>query len=378
MAYPTKSKCSILRPLVLLAIMLLWNPLGYGRNDATLVQTKTKLEQLDTRINTLQQVLKTANNKHSLLNTELASTDKKISSSIQELRNTKVDLLNKHRRVDELQARIDTLNALLKKQQAALAEHVRSRYKMGEYQPLKWLVDQNEPYTLSRLFTYYQYIMHSYQHTLDSVISTQKSLTINQDTLQKEILAQQALQEIFVSHQQKLLQEKHYQTALIQSLDVEIQNKQRALNESKQNRNNLSQLLKSLTEKSLKTATYPFVRMQRKLPHPVSGSSITIQPMNQGVTFFATEGSPVLAVHSGKVVFSDWLNGYGLLLILDHGDGFMTLYANNEALFKQKGDRVTRGDQIATVGHSGGIKQNGLYFEVRRRGKAIPPLAWMS
>ena len=100
--------------------------------------------------------------------------------------------------------------------------------------------------------------------------------------------------------------------------------------------------------------------------------------MNQGVTFFAKEGAPVLAVHSGKVVFSDWLNGYGLLLILDHGDGFMTLYANNEALFKQKGDSVTQGDQIATVGHSGGIKQNGLYFEVRQRGKAISPLAWMS
>ena len=378
MAYPTNSKGTMLKPFVLLASLLLWNPLGYGQTNAMLVQTKTKLEQLDTRINTLQQVLKTAGNKHSLLNTELASTDKKISSSIQELRHTKVDLLNKHRRVADLQERIDTLKELLQKQQIALAEHVRSRYEMGEYQPFKWLVDQNEPYTLSRLFTYYQYIMRSYQHTLDSVITTQKSLTTNQDTLQKEILAQQTLQQTFAGRQQKLLQEKRYQTALIQSLDIEIQTKQRALKESKQNRNNLAQLLKSLTQRSVRAATYPFIRMRRKLPHPVSGASITIKSMNQGVTFFAKEGAPVLAVHSGKVVFSDWLNGYGLLLILDHGDGFMTLYANNEALFKQKGDSVTQGDQIATVGHSGGIKQNGLYFEVRQRGKAISPLAWMS
>ena len=83
------------------------------------------------------------------------------------------------------------------------------------------------------------------------------------------------------------------------------------------------------------------------------------------------------AVYSGKVVFSDWLKGYGLLLIIDHGQGFMTLYAHNQTLFKQKGDTVTQGIQIASVGHTGGLKQNGLYFEIRQYGKAIPPLKWL-
>ena len=100
--------------------------------------------------------------------------------------------------------------------------------------------------------------------------------------------------------------------------------------------------------------------------------------MNQGVVFFAQEGAPVTAVFPGKIVFSDWLKGYGLILILDHGQGFMTLYAHNQSLFKQKGDSVIQGEQIATVGHSGGLKQNGLYFEIRQRGKAIPPLRWLS
>lgn len=100
--------------------------------------------------------------------------------------------------------------------------------------------------------------------------------------------------------------------------------------------------------------------------------------MNQGLIFFANEGMPVNAVSTGKVVFSDWLKGYGLLLIIDHGQGFMTLYAHNQSLFKQKGDNVQRGEQIATVGHSGGIKQNGLYFEIRQRGKAVPPLKWLT
>jgi murein hydrolase activator len=100
--------------------------------------------------------------------------------------------------------------------------------------------------------------------------------------------------------------------------------------------------------------------------------------MNQGITFFAAEGTPVYAVYSGKIVFSDWLNGYGLLLIIDHGQGFMTLYAHNQSLFKRKGSTVGTGEQIAAVGHSGGIKQNGLYFEVRKHGKTVSPREWLS
>jgi septal ring factor EnvC (AmiA/AmiB activator) len=94
--------------------------------------------------------------------------------------------------------------------------------------------------------------------------------------------------------------------------------------------------------------------------------------------FLAQEGAPVTAVLPGKVVFSDWLNGYGLLLIIDHGQGMMSLYAHNESLFKSKGTLVKPGEQIATVGHTGGIRENGLYFELRSRGKVIPPRQWLA
>lgn len=104
----------------------------------------------------------------------------------------------------------------------------------------------------------------------------------------------------------------------------------------------------------------------------------SFRKMHQGVTFFAEEGAVVTAVYPGKIVFSDWLKGYGLLLIIDHGQGFMTLYAHNQSLFKRKGQYVNQNEQIASVGHSGGIKQNGLYFEIRLKGKAVPPLNWLS
>jgi septal ring factor EnvC (AmiA/AmiB activator) len=118
--------------------------------------------------------------------------------------------------------------------------------------------------------------------------------------------------------------------------------------------------------------------MRRKLPRPVQNNSNSFEKMNQGLMFFANEGEPVSSVYPGKVVFSDWLRGYGLLLIIDHGNGFMTLYAHNQSLYKHKGDTVHQGESIASVGHSGGILKNGLYFEVRQRGKAVPPLEWLS
>ena len=99
--------------------------------------------------------------------------------------------------------------------------------------------------------------------------------------------------------------------------------------------------------------------------------------MNQGVTFFADEGTVVNSVYPGKVVFSDWLKGYGLLLIIDHGQGFMTLYAHNQSLFKRTGQMVKQSEPIASVGHTGGIRQNGLYFEIRVKGKAVPPMTWL-
>ena len=137
-------------------------------------------------------------------------------------------------------------------------------------------------------------------------------------------------------------------------------------------------LLKPLSQQSITQAQKPFRTMYKKLPRPIQTRSRSLQKMNQGVTFFADEGTPVTAVYPGTVVFSDWLKGYGLLLIIDHGQGFMSLYAHNESLFKKKGQTARQNEQIASVGHSGGIKQNGLYFEIRLRGKAVPALDWLS
>lgn len=339
---------------------------------------KIKLKALDSKIGKLEQTLIHAHDKQGVLNKELAETEKEIGKGVRESRTIQQDMATKQHKITELQQQVEQLEAQLQAQQQLLAKHLRTRYKMGEYQPLKWLLNQDDPYTISRLLTFYQYIIQSRQEVIDKVHDIKDKLALSENKLHQEIDAQQQLQQQLTIRQQKLEQEKHYHKALIQSLNQDIRTTQQALDESQRNKANLSRLLQSLVQQSIAQPHYPFMQMRHKLPKPVKTDKSATQQMNQGVTFFAPEGESVAAVYPGKVVFSDWLKGYGLLLIVDHGQGFMTLYAHNQSLFKQKGEAVSQGEQIAAVGHSGGLKQNGLYFEVRHRGKAIPPLEWLS
>lgn len=347
-------------------------------NSSSVTQTQSKLKQLDTKIDTLKHSLATANDKRGLLNQELSGTEKQIGDGVRKLRAIQNDMASKERKITELQNLANNLNGQLLTQQKLLASHIRARYQMGEYQPLKWLLNQDSPYRVSRILTYYQYVIKSRQQLITQIDDTRKKINENKNNLNDELAKNQQLQQQLTQNQQQLQQNKSYHTTLIQSLNKEIQTNQLALKEFQKDKENLSRLLKSLTQQSVVQSSKPFAQMRKKLPLPVQTDHRSIQRMNQGVTFFADEGAVVTAVYPGKVVFSDWLKGYGLLLIIDHGQGFMTLYAHNQSLFKHKGQSVHQREQIASVGHSGGIKQNGLYFEIRLRGKAVSPLDWLS
>lgn len=349
-----------------------------AKATSPMIQTQSKLKQLDTKIHNLRQTLNSAHDKRGVLNKELSETEKQIGECVQKLRLIQHDMSSKERKITELQASVITLNQQLVTQQQLLASHVRARYQMGEYQPLKWLLNQDNPYKVSRILTYYQYLIKSRQQLIDQIDETRKKINENKDKLHNELAKNQHLQEQLTQHQQQLQQSKSYHTTLIDSLNHEIQTNQLTLRDFQKDKDNLSRLLKSLTQQSVVQSSKPFAQMRKKLPLPIQTEHRSLQKMNQGVTFFADEGTVVTAVYPGKVVFSDWLKGYGLLLIIDHGQGFMTLYAHNQSLFKRKGQMVHQREQIASVGHSGGIKQNGLYFEIRLRGKAVSPLGWLS
>ena len=365
------------RALCAAGIILFSGHALFAAENSSVIQAKNKLKQLDNKIDQLKKGLASAHDKHGLLNRELADNEKQIGAGVRKIHKTQQDINLKQGKITNLEKQLAELNKQLSTQQQLLAEHIRIRHRMGEYQPMKWILNQEAPGSVSRLLTFHQYLVRTRQKIIDDIDTTKGSLLTTENNLKTEIANQKTLQDKLHSNQEQLEHNKNYHTAVIKSLSNEIQNKQHILTEFEQNKKNLSQLLTTLTSQSITYAKRPFATMRHKLPKPVRNAQRS-QKMNQGVTFFAGEGTPVYAVYPGKVVFSDWLNGYGLLLIIDHGKGFMTLYAHNQSLFKHKGTNVLQGEQITSVGHSGGIKQSGLYFEVRQRGKAVPPLEWLS
>ncbi len=363
--------------MALIISFVLLPQLTYAKK-AAMSETKIKLNQLINKISTLQHTLTSAHEKNKQLNHELADIEKKMGLTIWELHQSELVILSNQSKINELQQEVTGLSDQLHQQQSLLAQHVRARYMMGEYQPLKGLLNQDTPYTTNRILTLYQYVIKSRQKNIHQLHGIQSKLTQSQLTLRQELIQQMERQNQFNLDKTKLESDKRHSLEILHALDNDIENKQHVLKEYQNNKDNLSKLLNSLNLQTILQNQRPLLFAHTKLPQPVNISPKNIEKINQGLVFYTHEGASVTAVYAGKVVFSDWLKGYGLLLIIDHGRGFMTLYAHNQSLFKRKGDFVSQSEQIATVGHSGGIKQNGLYFEIRQHGKAISPAAWLS
>ena len=349
-----------------------------GHTDSReMTQTKNQLKQLDNKMSQIKHHLSTAHSQQGMLTQELARTEKTIRETSEQLKKTQHMMLTTQQQIATLQGQINRLTDQLHTQERLLAQHIQARYKLGESQPIQWMLNQDRADKIDRLLTFHQYLLHSRQQAMDAVSSTQRTLIAKREALHQELLIKERLQQQLSKRQQAFDQEKRHRMALVKSLSADIQNQQKILLDVQHNKDNLTRLLTTLVQRSVLQTRHPLSQMRRKLKSPVAMSNGT-QKINQGIVFFAKEGSPVMSVAPGKIVFSDWLNGYGLLLIVDHGWGFMTLYANNKALLKHKGALVAQGEHIASVGHSGTLQKNGLYFEIRQRGKAVNPQEWMS
>ena len=161
------------------------------------------------------------------------------------------------------------------------------------------------------------------------------------------------------------------------------------LKSADEDRHHLEKLLQEVVritgKMQMPASNHPFNKLKGQLPWPTSGKvlhnfgsqRVANKVRWQGVLISAPEGNPVFAVHQGRVVFADYLRGQGLLLIIDHGSGFMSLYAHNQSLFKNLGDWVNAGEQVASVGQSGGQSNSALYFELRYKGEPTDPRPWL-
>jgi len=341
-------------------------------------KTKIELSQIErSMIHIKNQITRDKKSREKIYQ-NLAHTEKQLSDDLNQLHKLGLQEEQKKQAILTILQRIEPLNQQLKAQQLALKNHIRARHRLGALHPWEWLLHQETPRTMARLFIFYHYLFKADQQLIEHVRETTRHLEKNQLILMQEQKALQALQDDLKHHQIHLSHMRREQRSLIEALDKTIQSKHEQLQTYQQDKARLSALLKTLGTKKFHPHPTSFNFERSRLPYPLKNQSKETKPLNQGIVFLAHEGTPVVAALSGKIIFSDWLKGYGLLIIIDHGEGLLSLYAHNASLFISQGAFVKQGQQIATVGHTGGLRENGLYFEIRRRGKAIPPRQWMS
>lgn len=347
-----------------------------------------QLGRLVEQIKKLKTTISGTRNQRDKASRALRKIETEISNLARQQRDTRRRYRQQQQQLQELESRQQQLKQSQQQQKTLIAQQLRSAYITGNESQLKMLLNQQDPNSVSRMMGYYDYFngarreqLQRYRHTLEEI--QQLIPQIHHSTL--ELGKRQA--ELDVQGQQ-LDQQKQQRAAILANYNRELSQQQGKLSELDRQRQELEQVLEALEEEitslAIPTSYQPFAKMKGKMPWPAAGRRLNNYgaPRKgsavkwQGVQIAAAEGATVKAIHNGRVVYADWLRGHGLLLIIDHGGDYLSLYAHNQSLLRGEGEWVRAGEAIATAGNSGGRNQSGLYFEIRHRGKPSNPYRW--
>jgi murein hydrolase activator len=278
--------------------------------------------------------------------------------------------------------------ARLAAEQAALGRQVRLSYMNGREELFKLLLSQESPAGLGRMLVYYGYLNRARSSRIGAVgaeVGKLRELGSESDRVAAELVELEAAQAAQVA---ALAESRDERKAALAKIETGIASASTAMTKLRADEKRLAELVVQLTELMAGfpvDTEQPFGKLKGKLAWPVQGrlAGDYGQPRDggpvkwSGVLLEASQGTPVRAVYHGRVAFADWLQGLGLLVIVDHGDGYMTLYGHNEALLKEPGDWVEPGEPIAQVGDTGGRARPALYFEIRQNGEPVNPHPWI-
>ncbi len=354
----------------------------------TAADNRDKLDALRAKMRALGAELRRDSGKRDRLRVQLERLERDISEGHRALRNTRRRVAAKRDTLGRLTDTYRRQTELLTRQRRALERLVRTNYRMGKRDFVKMLLNQDDPAKLGRMLAYYRYLAQARSAQIEAIGVTLRENQTLRDALateRRELEALQAAQE----HERQVLAERQAQRrAALANLERRMGARQAELERLKQDEARLEKLIDQVSaavrDLPLETpAGTSFAQMRGRLGLPVKakvrarfGDSKSRAGRWRGVLLETAESAEVRAVFHGRVAFADWLRGFGLLLILDHGNGYMSLYSHNEALHKQVGDWVETGESISQAGTSGGLDAPGLYFEIRHNGEPQNPLLW--
>ena len=367
---------------------------------ATANQTQDELRELRGRISAMQKALVAAEETKSEASDALRESETAISEANRELHELNRQSRTSGARLAALRKSSRETGNALRDQQKVLGRMLRQRYLQGQPEALRLVLSREDPNDMARQLQYLAYIARARAQLVNGLRENLREIDRLTAEIAAEVAAIARITADQVAQKKQLERQKQARAAVLSRLSRDIAGQQREIRVMQSNENRLSRLVDQLAKAVRKPATGrtriesvpssksdsgPFSAQRGALSLPVRGELSTRfgSPRAdggmtwKGLFIAAKPGEEVRAVAGGRVVYADWLRGFGNLLIVDHGDNYMTLYANAEALLKQVGDVIRGGESIATVGNSGGNPESGLYFEMRHEGKPFDPLAWV-
>lgn len=375
-----------LRPILLLFVLA---APAWSQDDGLAKVKEQELEEVRERISALKQSMDESAGSRDRVTGELQTAEVEISEKRIRLKELQRERDYSTKRKQELDERIVAREALLAHESEELAEQVRAAHMSGGQERIKLLLNQRDPATLGRLLSYYQYFNDYRSENILTVTGHIDELAIlrSQAAAEEARLAGLARTRYAELTQLNLAQEKRQE--LLTTLQGRMASEGKEIQQLAAQEKDLARLIDELTsilsDYPIRSEN-PFSEHKGKLTWPVAGTllhdfgqpRISDQVKWNGVVLAAPRGREVRAVYHGRVVFSDWLSGLGLLVIVEHGEGYMTLYGYNETTLKNTGDWVAPGDVIATVGDSGGQSRAALYFELRHGTQPLNPRHWVT
>jgi len=346
---------------------------------------------------------------------ELRQSDERVAASARALQGTEAELARQQEALAGLQARRDALGERMQSQRGELRALLRASYATGNAAPLKLMLAQDQVADAGRVLTYHRYLQ---RQRADRIAALRDELA-ELDGVEREIAERQSALERTRDTQraqvETLQRDRREHAQTVATLDKRYRDRSSREQALGQDAKSLERLLTRLraaaakAEAERKAAAARAARREgatagntrtpaRRTPEVARAAPIQVGGLgwplsgtllagyggrmpdgrsSNGVLIGAATGTQVRAVADGTVVFAEWMTGYGMILIVDHGNGAMSLYAHCEALLKSAGDAVKRGDAVATVGNSGGQGQPALYFELRRNGQPVNPAGFL-
>ena len=363
-------------------------PVGGQSEQASEQETRARLERLQRDIKEINAEISRDNKRKSKLQEQLRQAEVELGELQRDITANQRAVAASEAELDGLQAQREELEEARNAQQARIALELKTAWQMGQQGQVKVLLNQEDPHTVARAMAYYQYFFRARNDLVGQYRETLEDLRVLEERI-AGTLDQLAAQQAELEQQQaQLVTAQAAREATVASLSTSIESKAEKLKQLEQDRKELEKLLEAIAravaDLEVPEHYQPFKAARGKMPWPLAAKRVNNfgRPRNegkmrwQGVTIPAREGSKVNAIHHGRVVYADWLRGSGLLLIIDHGDGYMSLYAHNQSLLREVGEWVKAGTPISTVGNSGGQEQAALYFEIRHQGKPVNPASW--